>query len=225
MAWSLIAIRPPTGEAINIFRTGSSLDLKLFVFGGNGVGRIAGNFLAYTLTWNPLGLIQPGQLLLVGVLDMFIWNVLASEPVWVRAGLAGLFIFGFPYLTNGMDRPWACIFGPTAIMFVAFLYQIARGNQTSAVSYISTACLVVLMALSYETWMMFLVGVSVVAIGAKLAPSLGGRLQIYKMRNRQIFAIGFPLVGCLLLRVFSEVGPGGKAPYLLLGSHHPRFLN
>ena len=81
------------------------------------------------------------------------------------------------------------------------------------------------MALSYETWMMFLVGVSVVAIGAKLAPGLGGRLPIYKMSNKQIFAVGFPLVGCLSLRVFSEVGPGGKAQYLLMGSHHPRFLN
>ena len=88
-------------------------------------------------------------------------------------------------------------------MFVAFLYQIARGNQISAVSYISVACLVVLMALSYETWMMFLVGVFVVAIGVKLAPGLGGRLQIYNMSNRQVFAIGFPLVGCLLLRAFS----------------------
>ncbi len=58
----------------------------------------------------------------MGVLDVFIWHVLAGEPVWVRAGLAGLFVFGFPYLTNGMDRPCACIFGPTAIMVVAFLY-------------------------------------------------------------------------------------------------------
>ena len=189
VAWSLIANRPPTVEAINVFHGGSSLDLNLFVFMGNGPGLAAGNFFAYTLTWNPLGLIQPGQLIQVGVLGMFIWHVLASEPVWVRAGLAGLFIFRFPYLTNGMDRPWACIFGPSAIMFLAFLYQIARGNQTSAVSYISIACLVVLMALSYETWMMFLVGVSLVAIGAKLAPGLGGKLQIYKMSNRQIFAI------------------------------------
>ena len=141
VAWSLIAIRPPTGEAIGVFRAGSSFDLNLFVFGGKGLGRIAGNFFAYTLTWNPLGLIQPGQLMLVCVLGMFIWHVLASEPVWVRAGLAGLFVFGFPYLTNGMDRPWACIFGSTAIMVVAFLYQIARGHQTSAVSYISIACL------------------------------------------------------------------------------------
>ena len=117
VAWSLIAIRPPTGEAIGVFRAGSSFDLSLFVFGGNGLGRIAGNFFAYTLTWNPLGLIQPGQLILVGVLGVFIWHVLASEPVWVRAGLAGLFVFGFPYLINGMDRPWACIFGPTGIMF------------------------------------------------------------------------------------------------------------
>jgi len=208
VAWSLIAIRPPTGEAINVFHGGSSLDLNLFVFGGNGPGRIAGNFFAFTLTWNPLGLIQPGQLILVGVLGMFIWHVLASEPVWARAGLAGLFVFGFPYLTNGMDRPWACIFGPTAIMFVAFLYQIARGNQTSAVSYISIACLVVLTALSYETWMMFFVGVSLVAIGAKLAPGLGGRLQIYNMSNRQVFAIGFPLAGCLLLAVFFPAGRG-----------------
>ena len=212
VAWSLIAIRPPTAEAANVFRAGSSLDLNLFVFGGNGPGRISGNFFAYILTWNPLGLIQPGQLILVGVLGMFIWNVLASEPVWVRAGLAGLFMFGFPYLTNGMDRPWACIFGPSAIIFLAFLYQIARGNQTSAVSYISIACLVVLMALSYETWMMFLVGVFVVAIGVKFAPGSAGRLRIYKMSNRQIFAIGFPLVGCLLLRVlFFEVGHGADA--------------
>jgi len=165
------------------------LNLKLFVFGGNWVGCIAGNFLPHTLTWNLLGLIQPGQLIQVGVLGVFIWHVLASELVWVHAGLAGLFIFGFPYLTNGMDRPWACIFGPTATMFVAFLYQIARGNHTSAVNYISIACLVVLMALSYDTWMMFLVGVSVVAIGAKLAPGLAGRLRIYKMSYRQIFAI------------------------------------
>ena len=189
VAWSLVAIRPPTAEAINVFHGGSSLDLNLFVFAGSGAGRIAGNFFAYTLTWNPLGLIQPGHVILVGVLGVFIWHVLASEPVWVRAGLAGLFVFGFPYLTNGMDRPWACIFGPSAIMFVAFLYQIARGNHTSAVHYISIACLVVLMALSYETWMMFLVGVSVVAIGAKLAPGSAGRLRIYKMSNRQIFAI------------------------------------
>ena len=212
VAWCLIAIRSPTSEAINVFHSSSLLDLNLVVFGGNGAGRIAGNFFAYTLTWNPLGLIQPGQLILVGVLGILIWNVLASELVWVRAGLAGLFIFGFPYLTNGMDRPWACIFGPTATMFVAFLYQIARGNHTSAVHYISIACLVVLMALSYETWMMFLVGVSVVAIGAKLAPGSAGRLRIYKMSNRQIFAIGFPLVGCLLLRVFFfEVGHGADA--------------
>jgi len=218
VAWSLIAIRPPTREAINVFHGGSSLDLNLFVFGGNGPGRIAGNFFAYTLTWNPLGLIQPGQLILVGVLGMFIWHVLASEPVWARAGLAGLFVFGFPYLTNGMDRPWACIFGPSAIMFLAFLYQIARGNQTSAVSYISIACLVVLMALSYETWMMFLVGVSLVAIGAKLAPGSAGRLRIYKMSNRQIFAIGFPLVGCLLLRVFFfKVGHGADAALPTIG--------
>ena len=117
VAWSLVAIRPPTAEAINVFHGGSSLDLNLFVFAGSGAGRIAGNFFAYTLNWNPLGLIQPGQLILVGVLGIFIWNVLASEPVWVRAGLAGLFVFGFPYLINGMDRPWACIFGPTGIMF------------------------------------------------------------------------------------------------------------
>ena len=208
VAWSLIAIRPPSGEAIKVFHGGSSLDLNLFVFGGNGPGRIAGNFFAFTLTWNPLGLIQPGQLILVGVIGIFIWNVLASEPVWARAGLAGLFIFGFPYLTNGMDRPWACIFGPSAIMFLAFLFQIARGNQTSAVSYISIACLVVLTALSYETWMMFFVGVSLVAIGAKLAPGLGGRLQIYNMSNRQVFAIGFPLAGCLLLAVFFPADRG-----------------
>ena len=125
MAWCLIAIRPPTAEAINVFHSSSLLDLNLVVFSGNGAGRIAGDFFAYTLTWNPLGLIQPGQLILVGILRVFIWHVLASELVWVRAGLAGLFIFGFPYLTNGMDRPRACIFGPTAIifvMFVAFLY-------------------------------------------------------------------------------------------------------
>ena len=78
MAWGLIAIRPPTGEAKNVFHSGSSLDLSLFVFGGNGAGRIAGNFLASTLTWNPLGLSQPGQLILVGVLGEFIWHVLAS---------------------------------------------------------------------------------------------------------------------------------------------------
>ena len=93
VAWSLVAIRPPTAEAINVFHGGSSLDLNLFVFAGSGAGRIAGNFCAYTLTWTPLGLIQPGQLILVGGLGMFIWNVLASEPVWVRAGLAGLYVF------------------------------------------------------------------------------------------------------------------------------------
>jgi len=54
------------------------LNLKLFVFGGNWVGRIAGNFLPHTLTWNLLGLIQPGQLIQVGVLGVFIWHVLAS---------------------------------------------------------------------------------------------------------------------------------------------------
>ena len=80
------------------------------------------------------------------------------------------------------------------------------------------------MTLPHETWIIFFVGVSMVAIGAKLALGLGGRLQIYTLRNRQISAIGFPLVGYLLLRVFSEVGTGGKAPYLLMGSHHPRFL-
>ena len=90
VAWSLIAIRPPTAEAISVFHSSSSLDLNHFVFMGNGPGRTAGNFFAYTLIWNPLGLIQPGQLILVGVLGILIWNVLASEPVWVRAGLAGL---------------------------------------------------------------------------------------------------------------------------------------
>jgi len=78
VAWGLIAIRPPTGEVINVFHSGSSLDLNLFVFGGNGAGRIAGNFFTSTLTWNPLGLSQPGQLILVGVLGVFIWHVLAS---------------------------------------------------------------------------------------------------------------------------------------------------
>ena len=98
VAWCLIAIRSPTSEAINVFHSSSLLDLNLVVFGGNGAGRIAGNFFAYTLTWNPLGLIQPGQLILVGVLGVFIWHVLASEPVWVRAGLAGLFVFDFHIL-------------------------------------------------------------------------------------------------------------------------------
>ena len=81
VAWSLIAIRSPTHEAIGVFHGGLSLDLSLFVFGGNGAGRNAGNFFAYTFTWNPLRLIQPSQLILVGVLDVFIWHVLASEPV------------------------------------------------------------------------------------------------------------------------------------------------
>ena len=41
--------------------------------------------------------------------------------------------------------------------------------------------------------MMFLVGVSLVAIGEKLAPGLAGRLRIYKMSNRQICQLDFRL--------------------------------
>ncbi len=64
---------------------------------------------------------------------------------------------------------------------------------------------------------MFLVGVSVVAIGVKLATGSAGRLRIYKMSNGLIFAIGFPLVGCLLLRVFSEAGTGGRGALPTIG--------
>ncbi len=65
--------------------------------------------------------------------------------------------------------------------------------------------------------MMFLVGVFVVAIGVKLATGSAGRLRIYKMSNGLIFAIGFPLVGCLLLRVFSEAGTGGRGALPTIG--------
>ncbi len=202
IAWGLIAIRPPTGESINVFHIGAT-DSNWF-FAGRGQGRNVGNFLASSLTWNPLGLVQPGQIILAAVIGIFIWKVLANEPIWVRVVFGGLFVFGFPYLPHGMDRPWACIFGPSALMFGLFLHQVARGSQSQPIDSILIVPLVVLLALSYETWMMFLLGVSIVTFGVKLAPSLLGRLQIHRMNDWQIASIGVALIGCLLLRFFSK---------------------
>ena len=201
IAWGLIAIRPPTVESINVFHGAVVHDWST---AGRGNGRNVGNFLAHALTWNPLGLVQPGQIILAAVIGIFIWKVLANEPIWVRVVFGGLFVFGFPYLPHGMDRPWACIFGPSALMFGLFLHQVARGSQSRPINSILIVPLVVLLALSYETWMMFLLGVSIVTFGVKLAPSLLGRLQIHRMNDWQIASIGVALIGCLLLRFFSK---------------------
>lgn len=202
IAWGLIAIRPPSAESVGVFYQAALVDWST---GGNGLGRMFGNELAYSLTWNPLGLVQPGQIILVGVLGIFIWNVLAQEPSWVRVVFGGLFVFGFPYLPHGMDRPWACIFGPSALMFGQFLSQVASGSQSRPLRSILIAPIVVLLALSYETWMMFLLGVSTVTFAVKLAPSLFRRRRIYRMNDWQIACIGLSLIGCVLLRAFSPV--------------------
>lgn len=200
IAWGLIAIRPPSGESIGVFHQGETV--SNWIFGGRGQGRAVGNVLAYSLTWNPLGLVQPGQIILAGVLGIFIWKVLAQELIWVRIVFGGLFLFGFPYLPHGMDRPWACIFGPSSLMFGLFLHQVARGSQSRPINSVLIAPLVILLALSYETWMMFLFGVSIVTFGVKLAPSLLGRLQIHRMNDWQIASIGVALMGCFFLPIF-----------------------
>ena len=203
IVWGLIAIRPPSGESISVYYAAEMLTPYEWSTHGRGHGRNVGNFLAYALSWNPLGLVQPGQIVLVGVLGVFIWKVLAQEPIGVRVVLGGLFVFGFPYLPHGMDRPWACIYGPSALMFWLFLNQVARGSQDRAINHVLIASLVVLLVLSYETWMMFLVGMSIVLLVAKFAPGLFGRLRIYRMSDWQCVSIGLALIGCLFLRAFS----------------------
>ena len=203
IVWGLIAIRPPSVESINVYHGAEMLTPYDWSTHGRGHGRNVGNFLAYALMWNPLGLVQPGQIILVGVLGVFIWKIFVQEPMWVRVVLGGLFVFGFPYLPHGMDRPWAGIYGPSALMFGLLLNQVARGSQYRAINHILTAFLVVLLVLSYETWMMFLIGMSIVTLVAKFAPGLFGRLPIYRMSDWQCVSIGLALIGCLLLRVFS----------------------
>ena len=198
----LIAIRPPSFESTNVYFNAQRLTLYDWSTHGRGYGRNVGNFLAHALMWNPLGLVQPGQIILVGVLGVVIWKVLAQEPMGVRVVLGGLFVFGFPYLPHGMDRPWAGIYGPSALMFGLLLYQIARGSQYRGSNYTLTSSLVVLLSLSYETWMMFLVGISIFTLVAKFSPGLFGRLRIYRMGDWQSVSIGLAAIGCLLLRVF-----------------------
>ena len=202
------------GEDWNVSMDGSRLFSGIFIYGGRGVGRLVGNAWTYSLLWNPFGLVQLGELIGISCVAMFIWKVLRAEALWVRATLSSLFLFGFPYLVQGiMFRAIGNNHGVSTLVFIGLLTMIARGDRPRVIDQLCVACLAAFLALAYEPWLIFLVGVFLIAIGAKLVPRLFGKLRIYRMSTRQIFAIGLPIVGCLLLRVFTLGGQGALPAY------------
>ncbi len=221
VAYGLAVSHPFFAEDWNVFMGGSDLFTAVFTGRGRGFGRFVGNAVSYSLLWNPFGLVQLGELIGISCIAMFIWKVLRAEALWVRATLSALFLFGFPYFVHGIVfRAIGNNHGISTLVFIGLLTMIARGDRPRVINQLCVASLAAFLALAYEPWMMFLVGVTLVAIGAKLAPGTAGRLRIYKMSNRQIYAIGLPLVGCLLLRAVSLEGQGaipasGVAPSAL----------
>ena len=221
VAYGLAVSHPFFGEDWNVFMGGSGLFSAVFIYGGRGLGRLVGNALSYSLLWNPFGLVQLGELIGISCIAVFIWKVLRAEALWVRATLSSLFLFGFPYFVHGIVfRAIGNNHGISTLVFIGLLTMIARGDRPRVIERLCVACLATFLALAYEPWLMFLVGVSLIAIGAKLVPRLAGKLRIYEMSNRQIYAIGLPLVGCLVLRVFTLEGQGaipanGVAPSVL----------
>ena len=221
VAYGLAVSHPFFWEDWNVFMGGSGLFSAVFIYGGRGLGRLVGNALSYSLLWNPFGLVQLGELIGISCIAVFIWKVLRAEALWVRATLSSLFLFGFPYFVHGIVfRAIGNNHGISTLVFIGLLTMIARGDRPRVIDRLCVACLATFLALAYEPWLMFLVGVSLIAIGAKLVPRLAGKLRIYEMSNRQIYAIGLPLVGCLVLRVFTLEGQGaipanGVAPSVL----------
>ena len=221
VAYGLAVSHPFFWEDWNVFKGGSDLVTAVFTGRGRGFGRFVGNALSFSLVWNPFGLVQLGELIGISCIAMFIWKVLRAEALWVRATLSSLFLFGFPYFVHGIVfRAIGNNHGISTLVFIGLLTMIARGDRPRVIDQLCVACLAAFLALSYEPWLMFLVGVSLLAIGAKLVPRLAGKLRIYKMSNREIFAIGLPIAGCLVLRVFTLEGQGaipagGVAPSAL----------
>ena len=221
VAYGLAVSHPFFWEDWNVFKGGSDLVTAVFTGRGRGFGRFVGNALSFSLVWNPFGLVQLGELIGISCIAMFIWKVLRAEALWVRATLSSLFLFGFPYFVHGIVfRAIGNNHGISTLVFIGLLTMIARGDRPRVIDQLCVACLAAFLALSYEPWLMFLVGVSLIAIGAKLVPRLAGKFRIYKMSNREIFAIGLPIAGCLLLRAVSLEGQGaipasGVAPSAL----------
>ena len=208
VAYGLAVAHPFFWEDWNVFMQGEGLWSGVFVFGARGLGRIFGNFLTYSLQWNPFGLVQLGQLIGITCLSGFIWNTLRVEKLWVRAILSSLFLFGFPYFVHGIAFPAiGNNHGVSTLNFIWFLSIIARRHHRARwIDQVQVAVLVAVLALAYEPWLLFLTGMALVAIAVKFTPGLLSRLQIYKLSNWQIVSIVLPIGGCLLMRTFSLEG-------------------
>ena len=164
-----------------------------------------GNFLTLAIIGNPFSLVQLGTLVGVICLVVFIWQVLRAETLWVRAILSSLFVLGFPYFVHGISfRSVGNNHCVSTLIFIWLLRMIGRGREHARwINHVSVGFLAAILALAYEPWMLFLFGMTLVALAVKVTPGLFGRLHVCKMTNSQILSLLMPISVCVLLRAFS----------------------
>ena len=207
VAYGMAVAHPFFNEDWNVFTAGSG-NFSAVIVSSRGVGRLVGNFLTIALIGNPFGLVQLGTLVGVTCLVVFIWQVLRAETLWVRAILSSLFVLGFPYFVHGISfQSIGNNHGVSTLIFIWLLRMIGRGYEHARwINHVSVGFLVAILALAYEPWMLFLFGMTLMALAVKFSPGLFGRLHVYKMSNSQILSLLIPISFCLLLRAFSLEG-------------------